>query len=85
MQNLISIIIGMLGTPELIMLLIIVVAIVFIIRAFKKPDAIHLKDGSIIHGKIIEQNPNVSVKIKTKDGNVSVFKNTDIEKIIMGK
>ncbi|RPI19118.1 MAG: hypothetical protein EHM58_02795 [Ignavibacteriae bacterium] len=43
-------------------------------------DVVYLKDGSIIHGTIIEQVPNVSVKIKTKDGNVFAYKYEDIQK-----
>jgi hypothetical protein len=83
-----SIICGMVGMPELIVFLLIIVGIVFGIRMiFKKKfkDVVHLKNGSIIHGKIVEQMPNVSVKIQTKDGNTSVFQNTEIEKIITGK
>jgi hypothetical protein len=44
-------------------------------------DVIYLKDGGIIHGTIIEQVPNVSVKIKTKLGSVLDFKMDAIEKI----
>jgi hypothetical protein len=44
-------------------------------------EVVYLKNGSIIHGLIIEQVPNVSVKIKTRDGNVFVYKMDEIEKI----
>ncbi len=44
-------------------------------------DVVYLKNGSIIHGTIIEQIPNESIKIKTKDGNVFVYKMEDIEKM----
>jgi len=44
-------------------------------------DVVYLKDGSIIKGTIIEQIPNVSIKIKTKDGNVFNYKMEQIEKI----
>ena len=50
----------------------------------KKPeyqDVVYLKNGSIIRGMIIEQIPNVSLKIQTKDSNVFVFKMEEIEKI----
>lgn len=43
-------------------------------------DVVYLKNGSIIHGIIIEQVPNVSLKIKTHDGNVFVFSFSDLEK-----
>ncbi|MCB0755465.1 MAG: hypothetical protein H6603_02295 [Flavobacteriales bacterium] len=44
-------------------------------------DVIYLKDGSIYKGIIIETVPNVSYKIKSKDGNVFAVKIEDIEKI----
>lgn len=44
-------------------------------------DVIYLKDGSIYKGMIIETVPNVSYKIKSRDGNVFAVKVEDIEKI----
>jgi hypothetical protein len=44
-------------------------------------DVVYLKNGGIIHGLIIEQIPNQSLKIKTTDRNVYVFKIEDIEKM----
>jgi hypothetical protein len=44
-------------------------------------DVVYLKDGSVIHGEIIEQAPNVSVTIQTRDGNVIVCRMDDIAKI----
>jgi sRNA-binding regulator protein Hfq len=44
-------------------------------------DVVYLKNGSIIRGLIIEQVPNQSIKIQTKDRNVFVFKYDEIEKI----
>jgi TM2 domain-containing membrane protein YozV len=44
-------------------------------------DVVYLKDGSIIKGTIIEQIPNVSIKIETIDGSVFVYKMEQIEKI----
>lgn len=44
-------------------------------------DVIHLKNGSVIRGTIIEQIPGVSVKIETADGNVFVYNMTEIAKI----
>jgi hypothetical protein len=43
-------------------------------------DVIYLKNGSVIHGIIIEQVPNETIKIKTKDGNVFAFKYEEIQK-----
>ena len=44
-------------------------------------EVVYLKNGSVIHGVIIEQIPNTSIKIKTNDGNIFVFKMDEIEKI----
>jgi hypothetical protein len=44
-------------------------------------DIVYLKNGSIIKGKIIEEVPNQSIKIKTGDGNIFVYKIDEIEKI----
>jgi len=44
-------------------------------------DVVYLKNGSIIRGIIIEQVPNQSIKIQTKDRNVFDFKYDEIEKM----
>ncbi|MCX6245864.1 MAG: hypothetical protein NTU98_14305 [Bacteroidetes bacterium] len=44
-------------------------------------DVIHLKNGSVVRGIIIEQIPEQSVKIQTADKSVLVFKMDEIEKI----
>jgi len=44
-------------------------------------DVVYLKNGSIIHGLIIEQIPNQSIKIQTKDNNIFFFKMEEIEKL----
>ena len=44
-------------------------------------DVIYLKDGSIYKGIIIETVPNVSYKIKSRDGNVFAVKIEEVEKI----
>ena len=43
-------------------------------------DVVYLKNGSIIRGTIIEQIPNKSIKIQTKDRRLFVFKFNEIEK-----
>jgi hypothetical protein len=45
-------------------------------------DVIYFKNGNIIRGQIIEQIPNVSLKIKTSDGSIYVHKFEEIEKIV---
>jgi len=44
-------------------------------------DVVYLKNGSIIHGTIIEQVLNKSIKIQTKDGNIFVYNFEEVEKI----
>lgn len=44
-------------------------------------DVVYLKNGSILHGIIVEQIPNESLKIKTKDGNVFVYKMSEVNKL----
>ncbi len=44
-------------------------------------ETVHLKNGSIIRGTIIEQIPNQNLKIQTGDGNVFVYSFDEIEKI----
>jgi len=47
----------------------------------KMDDVIYLKNGSVIHGTIIETIPNQTVKIQTTGGNTIVFKMEEIERI----
>ncbi len=44
-------------------------------------DVVYLKNGSVIHGLIVEQIPNVSIKIQTKTKDIFVFKMEEIEKM----
>lgn len=44
-------------------------------------EVVYLKNGSVIRGVIIEQIPNVSIKIETADRNIFVYKMEEIEKI----
>lgn len=44
-------------------------------------EVVHLKNGSMIKGMIIEQVPNESIKIQTSDGSVFVYQMSEIEKI----
>lgn len=44
-------------------------------------DVVYLKNGSIIHGIIIEQTPNESIKIKTDNNNIFVYKMDEIQKM----
>lgn len=48
---------------------------------FATSETVYLKNGSVIKGKIIEQVPDESVKIETKDGNVFVYRADEVDKI----
>jgi hypothetical protein len=48
-------------------------------------DVVYLKNGSVIRGTIIEQVPNVSLKIQTRDGSVFVYKMEEVEKMTKEK
>ena len=48
-------------------------------------EVVYLKNGSIIRGTIIEQVPNQTLKIQTKDGSVFVYSFSEIEKITKEK
>lgn len=51
------------------------------LRSQTLEDVVYLKNGSVIHGTVVEQVPNVSIKIKTADGNLFVFRIEEVEKI----
>jgi len=63
-----------------ILVLLLVCGFAGIVHA-EDQDVVYLKDGSIIRGTIIEQVPNVSLKIKTKDGSVFVYQMDEVDKI----
>lgn len=44
-------------------------------------DVIYLKNGSIIRGIIVEQVPNESIKIETRDGNLFFYRIDEIQKM----
>lgn len=50
-------------------------------QSYNLEDVIYLKNGSIIRGVLIEQVPNQSYKIQTKDGNVFVYDIKDVLKL----
>lgn len=45
-------------------------------------DVVHLKNGSIVKGTVLEIVPNGSLKIETTDGSMFVFELTEVEKIV---
>ena len=65
---------------NIFIVVLLVTSCTFIVYSQQMEDVVYLKNGSVIHGVIIEQIPNVSIKIKTHDGNVMAYKYEDIEK-----
>jgi hypothetical protein len=62
----------------------IIIILMFIPEAYSQQqleDVVYLNDGSIIRGIVIEQIPNVSLKIQTRDGNIFVFTMEKVERI----
>lgn len=44
-------------------------------------ETVYLHNGSVIKGQIIEEVPNQSIKVRTKDGNIFVYKMSDVSRI----
>jgi len=67
---------------KILLLALFILASVFYAKAQNNlQDVVYLKNGSIIRGIIIEQVPNESIKVETRDGNVFVYKIDEIQKI----
>ena len=64
-------------------LLMCLTAFVMISPAFAQhnEDVVHLKNGGLIRGTIIEQIPGESLKIQTRDGSVFVYALDEVAKI----
>ncbi len=63
--------------------LVVIVAVMFLgsdLLAQDYVDVVYLNNGSIVRGIIIEQVPNESIKLQTKDGSIFVFEMKDIQK-----
>jgi hypothetical protein len=66
---------------KLLALLIMLAFIPLILTAQKTKDALYLKNGSIIYGKLMEVSDN-NYKIRTYDGSLFIFKSDNVEKFI---
>jgi hypothetical protein len=60
-------------------LIILLTTILLPVQAQKSKDALYLKNGSIIYGKLIEIEGN-QYKIQTADGSLLIYPDTDVEK-----
>ncbi len=55
------------------------------LMAQKKTETVYLKNGSVIHGEVIEQVPAKSLKVQTKDGNIFVYEMDEVGRIVKKK
>lgn len=67
---------------KLLLLLTLLLSISTYVAAQNYTEVVYLKNGSVIKGVIIEQVPNVSLKIKTGDGSLIICQMNEVEKII---
>jgi len=67
-------------TLRLIYLAAIIILSVTALIAQTK-DVVHLKNGSVIKGSILEMIPEKTIKIQTTDGNIFVYNMSEVEKI----
>ena len=44
-------------------------------------DVIHLKNGSVIKGEVVQMTPNKTIKIETADGSIFVYELNEVEKM----
>ncbi len=52
-----------------------------VIAQQKQEDVVYLKNGSILHGTILENRPGETIKIQTHDRNIWVFSAAEVDKI----
>lgn len=64
-----------------LLLLVVLLGSVCAYSQNKMVEAIHLKNGSVIKGVIIEQIPDKQITIRTSDGSTFVYPMEDISKI----
>lgn len=67
---------------KLLLLLTLLLSISTYVAAQNYTEVVYLKNGSVIKGVIIEQVPNVSLKIKTGDGSLIICQMNEVKKII---
>lgn len=68
-------------SSKLLSILILFLSIPFAAPAQETFDVLYLKNGSIIKGIIIEQIPNETLKIQTRDGSIFVYNFSEVSKI----
>ena len=44
-------------------------------------EVVHLKNGSVIKGEVVQMTPNKTIKIETADGSIFVYELNEVEKM----
>ena len=47
----------------------------------KMVDVVHLKNGSVTKGEVVQMTPNKTIKIETADGSIFVYELNEVEKM----
>lgn len=66
---------------KLLIVLTLLLSINTYVAAQNYTEVVYLKNGSVIKGMIVEQIPNVSLKVQTPDGSVIICQMNDVERI----
>lgn len=66
---------------KVLLFLVLLISFSTYINAQSYTEVVYLKNGSVIKGVIIEQIPNVSLKVKTADGSLIICNMSEVEKI----
>lgn len=67
---------------HLVVLFVTVFALSATADAQQLTDVVHLKNGSVVNGIIIEQIPNETIKLQLRDGRVLVIEMSEIDRIV---
>jgi hypothetical protein len=67
---------------KFLLLTVVILWAINMLKAQQYIDVVYLKNGSIIRGVILEQIPNQSIKIKTADKSLFVYKMDEVDKIV---
>lgn len=65
------------------LLLLLLLPLSLNLYAQRTRDVLYLKNGSIIHGSILELHPEGNVKIQTDEGSLFVFPSSDINRLVI--
>jgi len=64
-----------------LLVLFLIIGSITVSIAQNVQEVVYLKNGSVVRGSVIEQVPNVSLKIQTADGSVFAYQMSEVDKI----